>query len=65
MQEVTEWLHTNKFTVNTGKLTDFFIIKKNGLYIWIMQQTINRKETEKFVGVYINESLSWNVILER
>ena len=64
LQKVTKWLHTNKLTVNNDKSNYVvFIRKKNpieeSLEIYLHDIIINLKETAKFLGVYINESLCW------
>ena len=51
--------------LNTGKSNyNVFKRKKNpvedSLNIYLDKEIINRKEAAKFLGVFVNESLSWN-----
>ena len=64
LQKVTKWLHTDKLTVHTRRSNNFvFRRKKNPVEgssnIYLDYVNFNRRETAKYLDVYINESLSW------
>ena len=64
LAQVNEWLICNKLTLNSGK-SKFIMFerkkKKEGcdLHVAINDDKIKRVSTTKFLGILINEKLSW------
>ena len=64
LKKVTAWLTANKLSLNINK-TNFIIFKsnrkklKNKANVIINEHTIDQVKYTKFLGIYINEELSW------
>ena len=64
MKYITEWLSTNKLSLNIDK-THYMLFKSKGRYsvitkdLIINEVKISQVEKTKFLGVYIDNVLSW------
>lgn len=60
---INKWLKCNKLTLNTNK-THYIIFSKRkinqNLHLYIENETIERVDNTKFLGIYIHENLQWN-----
>jgi hypothetical protein len=65
LQKLTTWLHSNKLSINIGK-TQYMVFRTRNkridfdVNVTISGQTIKRVQSTRFLGVILNEYLSWN-----
>ena len=68
MPIVNDWFSANKLTINSQKTYYMIIDKKNSnnkdLKIVINKSRINKTNNIKYLGVYIDDKLSWNAHIE-
>ena len=66
---LNEWLRANKISLNANK-TEIIIFKRKNkkiekkLNFRVSGQKINTTTTVKYLGVHLNDSLTWNTHLE-
>ena len=59
LHKVSTWLDANKLSINTKKHTPWYSIEVNDVNVVVQQNTIDRVNSTKFLGLIIDDKLKW------
>ena len=65
LEKVNEWLHFNKLSLNYSKTSYMIVSRKNNqltdFNVKINDKTITRTTCVKYLGVFIDDKLTWSL----